>query len=73
MSFKAPIYTLYHRMRNSAKNPMTNELSARVAGLPEDLRRYVQVDVEGIAEEWGQYLHVADADGGKVWVYDARC
>ncbi len=40
--------------------------------LPEDLQHYVTVDVEGIAEEWGQTLHVAEAPGGKVWVFDTR-
>jgi hypothetical protein len=42
------------------------------ARLPEDLRRYVKVDVEGIGEEWGQGLHVVEAPGGKVWVFDTR-
>jgi antirestriction protein len=39
--------------------------------VPEDLRRYVTVDVDGIADEWEQGLYVADAPSGKVWVFDA--
>jgi antirestriction protein len=50
----------------------TAELDRALQGLPEDLRHYVQVDIEGIAEEWGQGLHVVETDGGKVWVFDAR-
>jgi antirestriction protein len=40
--------------------------------VPEDLRRHVKVDLEGIAEEWEQGLYVAEAPGGMVWVFDAR-
>jgi antirestriction protein len=40
--------------------------------VPEDLRRHVKVDLEGIAEEWEQGLYVVDGPGGKVWVFDAR-
>lgn len=50
----------------------TGELDRALHGLPEDLRHYVRVDVEGIAEEWAQGLHVVEADGGKVWVFDGR-
>lgn len=50
----------------------TTELDRALRGLPEDLRHYVQVDVEGIAEEWGQGLHVVEAAGGRVWVFDGR-
>lgn len=39
---------------------------------PEDLRRYVKVDVDGIAEEWEQGLHVVKASGEAVWVFDTR-
>jgi antirestriction protein len=40
--------------------------------MPEDLRRHVKVDLEGISEEWEQGLHVVDAPGGKVWVFDSH-
>lgn len=50
----------------------TAELERALHGLPEDLRHHVEVDIEGIAEEWGQGLHVVEAHGGKVWVFDAR-
>jgi antirestriction protein len=40
--------------------------------LPEDLRRYVKVDVEGIGEEWEQGLYVVERPEGGVWVFDAR-
>ncbi|HEX3783927.1 MAG TPA: antirestriction protein ArdA [Pseudonocardiaceae bacterium] len=48
------------------------QLDEALAGIPEDLRRYVKVDVEGIAEEWAQGLHVVETSGGKVWVFDGR-
>jgi hypothetical protein len=38
--------------------------------LPKDLRRHVTVDVEGIAKEWAQGLHVVDSSGGWVWAFD---
>jgi antirestriction protein len=47
-------------------------LDEALARIPEDLRHYVKVDVEGIAEEWEQGLHVVDAPGGRVWVFDTR-
>jgi antirestriction protein len=50
----------------------TAELERALAGLPEVLRRYVKVDVDGIAEEWAQGLHVVERGDGKVWVFDAR-
>ena len=50
----------------------TAELDRALQGLPEDLRHYVQVDIEGVAEAWGQGLHVVETNGGKVWVFDAR-
>ena len=40
--------------------------------IPEELRRHVQVDVDGIAEEWEQGLHVTEATGGRVYVFDGR-
>lgn len=40
--------------------------------VPEDLRQYVTVDVEGISDAWEQGLHVMEAPGGKVWVFDTR-
>lgn len=49
-----------------------SELEQVLSVLPEDLRRYVHVDAEGIAEEWSQGLHVVETEGGKVWVFDAR-
>jgi antirestriction protein len=49
-----------------------HSLEATLGQLPEDLRHYVQVDVEGIAEEWGQGLYVVEAPDGKVWVFDGR-
>jgi antirestriction protein len=48
------------------------QLEEALSGIPEDLRRYVKIDVEGIAEEWGQGLHVVETGGGKVWVFDGR-
>lgn len=50
----------------------TSELDRALAGLPEDLRRHVTVDTEGIAEEWAQGLHVVERGDGKVMVFDAR-
>jgi antirestriction protein len=50
----------------------TGELDRALHGLPEDLRRYVKVDLEGIAEEWAQGMHVVERGDGKVWVFDAR-
>lgn len=50
----------------------SGELDRALAGLPEDLRRYVKVDTEGIAEEWAQGLHVVERGDGKVWVFDGR-
>jgi antirestriction protein len=47
-------------------------LDKALEAFPEDLRRYVKVDVEGIAEDWEQGLHVVERDGGGVWVFDAR-
>jgi antirestriction protein len=47
-------------------------LDDALQALPEDLRRHVKVDTEGIAEEWEQGLHVVEAPGGRVWVFDAR-
>jgi antirestriction protein len=40
--------------------------------VPEDLRRHVKVDLEGIAEEWEQGLYVVERAEGGVWVFDAR-
>lgn len=40
--------------------------------VPEDLRRHVKVDLEGIAEEWEQGLYVVEGNNGKVFVFDAR-
>jgi antirestriction protein len=40
--------------------------------VPEDLRRHVKVDLEGIAEEWEQGLYVVEAPGGRVWVFEVR-
>jgi antirestriction protein len=48
------------------------EVERALAGLPEDLRRYIKVDLEGIAEEWEQGLHVMERGDGRVWVFDAR-
>jgi antirestriction protein len=50
----------------------TAELDRALAGLPEDLRRHVKVDLEGIAEEWAQGLHLAERGDGRVWVFDAH-
>jgi len=49
-----------------------HNLDEALQQIPEDLRHYVKVDVEGIAEEWGQGLYVVEALGVKVWVFDAR-
>jgi antirestriction protein len=40
--------------------------------LPEDIRRHVAADVEAIAQEWAQGLHVAETPDGRVWVFDGR-
>lgn len=50
-----------------------SELDRALEIIPEDLRRHIQVDVEGIAEEWGQGLYVAETRDGKVHVFDGRC
>lgn len=47
-------------------------LDEALARIPEDLRHYVKVDVEGIAEEWEQGLHVVEGNNSKVFVFDAR-
>jgi len=47
-------------------------LDKALSFLPEDVRRYVKVDVEGLAEEWGQYLHMDDAPNGGVYLFDGR-
>ncbi|MCA1604024.1 MAG: antirestriction protein ArdA [Acidobacteria bacterium] len=49
-----------------------SELDRALAGIPEDIRRYIEVDVEGIAEEWGQGLHVVEAEDGRVHVFGGR-
>ncbi|HEX3782717.1 MAG TPA: antirestriction protein ArdA [Pseudonocardiaceae bacterium] len=51
---------------------VTEQLDRALAGFADDIRRNVQLDVAGLAEEWEQGLHVADAPGGRVWVFDAR-
>lgn len=48
------------------------QLDEALAGIPEDLRRYITVDAAGIAEEWAQGLHVVETSGGRVWVFDGR-
>ncbi|MGH7869940.1 MAG: antirestriction protein ArdA [Candidatus Dormibacteraceae bacterium] len=48
------------------------ELERALEVVPEDLRRYIEVDVKGIAEEWGQGLHVVETEDGRVWVFDGR-
>jgi antirestriction protein len=48
------------------------QLDRALEVIPEDLRRHVKVDVEDVAEEWAQWLHVAEAGDGKVHVFDAR-
>lgn len=40
------------------------ELDEALQVIPEDLRRYVQVDVEGLARDWGFELHVVESSGG---------
>jgi hypothetical protein len=40
-----------------------------LVGIPEDLRRYVKVDVEAIAEECVQGLHAMETNARKVWVF----
>lgn len=49
-----------------------DQLDRALEVIPEDLRRYIEVDVAGIAEEWGQGLHVVEAEGGRVHVFDGR-
>lgn len=49
-----------------------SELDRALEGIPEDLRRHIEVDVEGIAEEWGQGLHVVETRDGRVHVFDGR-
>lgn len=49
-----------------------SELDRALDVLPEDLRRHVRVDVEGLAEEWGQGLHVVETRDGRVFVFDAH-
>lgn len=48
-----------------------SELDRALEVVPEDLRRHIEVDVEGIAEEWGQGLHVVEGEGGGVMVFSA--
>lgn len=48
------------------------QLDQALEFLPEDLRRYVKVDTEGIAEEWGQSLHAVETTDGRVWVFEVR-
>jgi antirestriction protein len=42
--------------------------------LPEDVRRYVDINLAGLAQDmWlGGDIHVVHADGGGVWLFDAR-
>jgi antirestriction protein len=47
-------------------------LDEALQAIPEDLRRHVRVDVDGLAQEWEQGLHVVEGAGGNVWVFDAR-
>jgi len=44
------------------------DLALRV--IPEDLRRYVAVDVDGLARGWEVELHVVARNDGKVWIFD---
>jgi antirestriction protein len=39
---------------------------------PEWLRPYISLDIDGYAHDLGFDLHVVDAPGGRVWVFDAR-
>jgi antirestriction protein len=48
------------------------DLDEALQVLPEDLRRYVQVDVEELARNWEIELHVVEAHGGRVMVFDTR-
>lgn len=47
-------------------------LDKALEGIPGDLRRYIEVDVKGIAEEWGQGLWVVETQDGRVYVFDGR-
>lgn len=49
-----------------------DQLERTLEAIPEDLRRHIEVNIEGIAEEWEQGLHVVDGNNGKVFVFDAR-
>lgn len=48
------------------------QLEERLAGLPDDVRRNIQVDVAGIAQEWEQGLHLVEGTDGGVLVFSAR-
>ncbi|MGH9958151.1 MAG: antirestriction protein ArdA, partial [Pyrinomonadaceae bacterium] len=41
--------------------------------VPESLRPYVEVDTELMARDMEIELHVAEADGGGVLVFNPRC
>ena len=48
-----------------------HELEQALRVIPEDLRRYVQVDVEGMARDWDIDLYVVEEPPrGGVWVFD---
>jgi antirestriction protein len=55
-----------------AETEVNDALDNALQMLSEDVRRYVKLDVEGLAEEWEQGLYVVERGDGGVWVFDAR-
>lgn len=52
-----------------AETGFAAQLEQSLAPLPEDLRQHIKVDVEGIAEEWAQGLHVVSTGDDRVWIF----
>lgn len=47
-------------------------LDEALRGIPEDLRRYIDIDVEALARDWAIEMHVVENPDGGVWLFDMR-
>jgi hypothetical protein len=40
--------------------------------IPEDPRRYIDIDMEALARDWEIEMHVLEKPDGGVWVFDTH-
>ena len=57
------------RCRMPLIRPGYRELDQALLSLPEDLRQYVRVDIEGLERDWETSLHVVH-DPNRTWVFN---